>query len=188
MLATPFVTHQTLRDRIREGMTMNRAVDLLAQIAEIMISVHRRRIAHLDLKPENVLVTDRNRVHLIDWGVSQTFSAASRDVLDLSTRVVGTPGYMAPEQALGMRCDAATDVFAIGAMLCEILSGSPAYRGEHVARLARSADLHDARQRLTHASVDSNLAALAWECLQVRRRDRIGDAARLARTLRRNVS
>src|SRR5262249_55718119 len=151
-------------------------------------------VVHRDLKPANVMVGAFGEVQVMDWGLAKALTgdrppeaAAAGDTADAlpdspdttaceperGTRpnaVLGTWPYMPPEQARGeaSRLDARSDVFGLGAMLCEILTGAPPYTGdnvEEVGRQARTADLARAWARLDGCGADAELVQLAKACL-----------------------
>ena len=175
----------TLRQRFAWGLDASRAVAILTRVAMIVGDVHRLGVMHLDLKPENILVNDKDEPHVIDWGSSGEIRSADFDAPITATRVVGTPFYMPPEQALGMRCDASSDVFALGSVLCEAVTGTPAYRPEESFAAAAAAKLDDAWARLDASNVRTEVIQVIQRCLQIRRRDRFPDAREFARTLAR---
>src|SRR6202166_1056824 len=130
---------KTLRKRLAEGaLPVRVAVDYSLQIAEGLIAAHDRRIIHRDLKPENLFITVDGRVKILDFGVAKLQSAAEesgRTVEDLTTvtksgAVIGTVAYMSPEQLRGKAVDHRSDIFSVGAILYEMLTGRRAFRGE----------------------------------------------------------
>ena len=134
---------ETLREKMREGaMPQRRAIEYASQIAEGLAAAHDKGIVHRDLKPENVFVTRDGRVKILDFGLAKLArTEESRAVaVDGATAtvaaqtmpgmVLGTAGYMAPEQVRGKEVDARADIFALGAMLYEMLSGQRAFKGE----------------------------------------------------------
>jgi serine/threonine protein kinase/Tol biopolymer transport system component len=135
---------QSLRARVREGpIPARRALDYGAQLARGMAAAHERGIIHRDLKPENVFVTRDGHVKILDFGLvklaGQRVPAAQQNSDTEPTlvpghtepgRIMGTVGYMAPEQIRGLPGDSLSDIFAFGAILYEMLAGRPAFRGE----------------------------------------------------------
>jgi len=122
---------QTLRDRLRNGAVAERqAIEYGVQIARGLAAAHERGIVHRDLKPENLFLTRDRRLKILDFGVAKLTRAPGADVLttvaDSLTdpgSVVGTVGYMAPEQIRGEPVDHRADIFALGIVLHEMLSG-----------------------------------------------------------------
>jgi serine/threonine protein kinase/WD40 repeat protein len=130
---------KTLRKRLAEGQPPVRlAIDYAGQIVQGLIAAHDHRIIHRDLKPENLFVTTDGRVKILDFGVAKLQSAPEelgRSAQDLTTvtksgAVVGTVAYMSPEQLRGKTVDQRSDIFSVGAILYEMLTGCRAFRGE----------------------------------------------------------
>src|SRR6202040_2297696 len=130
---------KTLRKRLAEGaLPIRLATDYSLQIVQGLIAAHDRRIVHRDLKPENLFVTSDGRVKILDFGVAKLQPApeqSGRSVEDLTTvtksgAVIGTVAYMSPEQLRGKAVDHRSDIFSVGAILYEMLTGRRAFRGE----------------------------------------------------------
>jgi tetratricopeptide (TPR) repeat protein/TolB-like protein/predicted Ser/Thr protein kinase len=136
-IAMELVEGRTLREILREGpLLTRRALQLAAQAAEGLAEAHAAGIVHRDLKPENVVVA-QNRVKILDFGLAKVLTSAY--VQDAPTgafespatepgRVLGTVGYMSPEQAMGHPLDFRSDQFSCGAILYEMVTGRPAFR------------------------------------------------------------
>ncbi len=129
-----YVEGQGLDARIRaEGpMPLADVAPLIAQIASALDHLHARGIVHRDVKPGNVLVAEDGRVKITDFGIARSDDPAHT----LETEVYGTPYYMAPEQIQGKPVDARTDVFALGVVLYELLTGCRPFPGATVAEVA----------------------------------------------------
>src|SRR5215471_14613559 len=134
------VDGETLRARLERGpIPVRKAVAYALQIAKGLGAAHARGIVHRDLKPENVMITRDDHVKILDFGLAKPISGTegSQQQTHLADTtpgtVLGTFGYMAPEQVRGLAVDNRADTFALGAVLYEMLSGQRAFRGETAA-------------------------------------------------------
>jgi eukaryotic-like serine/threonine-protein kinase len=133
-LVTELLEGRTLRAVLDSGRApVPRALEYAIQIAEGLAAAHASGILHRDLKPENVFVTTDGRVKILDFGLAKIVTvgevAAAGPTLTAPQVVLGTPGYMAPEQVRGEGVDHRADIFAFGCVLYELLGGTPAFRG-----------------------------------------------------------
>src|SRR6516162_5245923 len=141
-LVTELLEGESLRHRLSRGrLPLRTALELGVQIAEGLAAAHARGVIHRDVKPENVFVTSGGRAKLLDFGIAKLTAPraveGTRNLLDttltpegLGTRpgaVLGSPGYMSPEQVRGDPVDARTDIFSLGTVLYEMLGGAPAF-------------------------------------------------------------
>ncbi len=177
---------------------------------QTMAYAHARGVIHRDLKPHNIMVGSFGEVQVMDWGLAKVLRTASvigertpepeRETIVETARsasetyasragsVLGTPAYMPPEQASGEleAVDERADVFAMGAILCEILTGRPPYSGRTEAEIQRKAvagDLSEAFERLAGCGAEADLLELARCCLAPRAQDRPRDAGEVARAM-----
>ena len=127
-LAMEYLPGGTLRGKMRGGLTGGEPLSLLRQAARCLAAVHRRAIVHRDVKPENFLLRASGELVIADFGVAAPQGSASFTVP--SGRLVGTPCYVAPEQAQGGIPRAAADVYSLGAVFYELLCGRPPFAGE----------------------------------------------------------
>ena len=142
----------------RNELSSRDLVRLVGRIADIVAYAHDQGILHRDLKPDNVLVDDAGDPHLLDFGVARLVDDEGLSGLHtLTGAVIGTVAYMSPEQARGAPVDERSDVFSLGAMLYELLSGSLPFesRGRSLSQLVRSLSEDEATQLSSH---DSDLA------------------------------
>jgi len=141
-LVMEFVKGKTVSDILHtDGLTLAQAIEISAAVAEALGEAHHQGIVHRDIKPSNVIVTDRGQVKVLDFGLvkhmtSESISGADPEAKTLfSTRtrsdvIVGTPLYLSPEQASGKPVDGRSDIFSLGAMLYECLTGRSAFSGD----------------------------------------------------------
>ena len=140
--ASPYIVSEllegaTLREQLAAGaISQRKALDHAVQIARGLAAAHERGIVHRDLKPENLFITNDGRVKILDFGLAKLTEAvtphpdATRDLATEAGVVLGTAGYMSPEQVRGKPLDARSDIFSFGAVLYEMLSGRRAFHGE----------------------------------------------------------
>jgi tetratricopeptide (TPR) repeat protein/tRNA A-37 threonylcarbamoyl transferase component Bud32 len=133
----------TLGELIRDGaLTIERAVEIIADVAEGLTEAHRRGIIHRDIKPSNVAIDDHGEVKILDFGIAkhlkgdEPVEGSQNAQAALTTQTgegtwVGTPLYSSPEQALGMKVDARSDLFSLGSLLYECVAGRPAFDGDN---------------------------------------------------------
>jgi eukaryotic-like serine/threonine-protein kinase len=179
---------ETLRARLASGpLSQRKAVELAVQIARGLAAAHERGIVHRDLKPENVFLTRDGQVKVLDFGLARLAVTApdggvtSSPTPSLPTRpgiVMGTPGYMSPEQVRGQAADPRSDIFAFGAIFYEMLAGRRAFRGETAAE-AMTAALREEPPELP-ASVPPSLDRIVCHCLEKNREQRFQSARDLA--------
>ncbi|HUR19257.1 MAG TPA: serine/threonine-protein kinase, partial [Vicinamibacterales bacterium] len=133
------LTGQTLRERLASGaIPVRKAVEMAIQIARGLGAAHGKAIVHRDLKPENIFVLEDGQVKILDFGLARQVTDAvhagtTEMVLTGAGTVMGTVGYMAPEQVRGQLVDARADVFSFGAVLYEMVSGQRAFQRDTAA-------------------------------------------------------
>ena len=174
---------ETVRERLRRQgpLPPRQVVELAAQIVAGLAAAHARGVVHRDLKPENLFVTRDRRLKILDFGIAKRVqpptagtTATAAESLTATGMIVGTVGYMAPEQMLGDAVDARADLFALGVVLHELLAGAPPFRRES-AVATMGAVVGDEPPALP-ASVPPALARIVRRCLAKSPEDRFDSA------------
>jgi len=137
---TELLEGEDLRDRMRGSMLpSSKVLEIGAGVANGLAAAHGKGIIHRDIKPENIFVTSTGQVKILDFGIAGLKDDALQEVVELEARtesltltgnVVGTLGYMSPEQVRGEKADPRSDIFALGCLLYEVLTGNRAFLGE----------------------------------------------------------
>ena len=166
---------ETLRERLRSGALSGRkALDYALQIAHGLAAAHEKGIIHRDLKPDNLFITKDGRVKILDFGLakltqpdaSQASMATMTHATDIGV-VMGTAGYMSPEQVRGVALDARSDIFSFGAILYEMLSGKRAFHGDTTADTMSSILKEDPPELSeTNRNVSPALDRIVQHCLE----------------------
>src|SRR5437867_13223471 len=183
---------ETLRKRISgTPLAQRRVIDYALQIAHGLAAAHEKGIVHRDLKPDNIFVTKDGRVKILDFGLAKLTGTADGDLSQTSIptrrvdtdpgKVMGTVGYMSPEQVRGRAADARSDISSFGAILYEMLSGKRAFHGESAVETMSAilkehpSDLSETNQRISPV-----LERLVNHCLEKNPEERFHSASDLA--------
>jgi hypothetical protein len=178
-LVTELLDGETLRERLAgDPLPVRKAIGYAVQIAEGLAAAHDKEIVHRDLKPENVFVTHNGHIKILDFGLARLVEADTTGVGRTSTgMILGTAGYMAPEQVRGEAADHRADIFAFGAILYEMLAGRQAFTGgSPVERM--TATLKEEPPALEH--VPPSVDRIVRRCLEKNAPERFQSARDLA--------
>ncbi len=195
-IITELLEGESLRERLRGGpLPVRKAVEVAVQIAHGLAAAHGKGIVHRDVKPGNLFVTNDGQVKILDFGIAKVGRAGSDadpygTTLDAapstdSGAVLGTMGYLAPEQLKGARADARSDIFSFGCVLYEMLAGrSPFLRGTGAETVSAILGEDPAPLAGSGRPVAPALQEIVHRCLEKRPEDRFSSAHDLALALR----
>jgi serine/threonine protein kinase len=187
-LVMELVPGETLADRVKAGpLPMEEALKIAVQIAEALEAAHEKSIIHRDLKPANVKVTPEGKVKVLDFGLAKAFESelANEDISNSPTlsraatmqgMILGTAAYMSSEQAKGKNVTKATDIWAFGCVLYELLSGHKAFDGEDTTEILAAVVRAEPDWARLPESTPQSIRLLLRRCLRKDRRQRFQDA------------
>ncbi len=147
-LVMELVQGRTLARMMRKGeLTLPLALQIIEDVASALTDAHARGIVHRDIKPQNIMVNDRGQVKVLDFGLAKQLNEdpisvsepEAQTLLNVHTRsgaLLGTPAYLSPEQATGGKVDARSDLFALGGVFYECVTGQPAFPGSNLIEIA----------------------------------------------------
>jgi serine/threonine-protein kinase len=173
------ILNQKCRD---EGcrMPVERAVKIALGICDALDYMHKHGVVHRDLKPENIMVDGDDRIKVIDFGIAMKEDARRLTFVNLST-TLGTPDYISPEQVKGQRGDQRSDIYALGVMLYEMLTGETPFSGPNPLAVMNERVLHDPRPaRKLRAEISSQLQEILNRALERDPRHRYATASEMA--------
>jgi len=165
-------------------------VRLMATIARAVDHAHEKNVLHRDLKPSNILIDREGQPHLTDFGLAKMLEfdigKTPAVALTISGTTLGTPSYMSPEQAAGQRLSAASDIYSLGAILYEMLTGDPPFKAATVLETLRLvADQQPRRPSVENPRIDRDLDTICLKCLEKNPAARYTSALALAEDLER---
>ena len=182
---------ETLRDRMKDGpLTSSRVADIALQITRGLAAAHERGIVHRDLKPENIFITTDERIKILDFGLAKL---TQPDFIETDANgqafpvvrtspglLMGTVGYMAPEQLRGEEADHRVDIFAFGVILFELLTGERPFRGDSAVETMSAILKQEAPELPSHVSTQSpELGRVIHRCLEKKEQQRFQSASDL---------
>jgi eukaryotic-like serine/threonine-protein kinase len=185
-MAMELVEGRSLRATMQEQrqLPVERALELARAVTDALVYMHAQGVVHRDIKPENILLVGDHGIKILDFGIALDESARRLTWAGLST-TLGTPDYMAPEQVGGRRGDARTDVYSVGMLLYEMLTGNLPFSAANPHALMRAKTNDDPKSPTYYLpTLDPALEALIMRALARDPRDRFQTAADLLEALR----
>src|SRR5438874_4204518 len=170
----------------RKPMSMRQAAELIGKVARIVHYAHEHRILHRDIKPGNILLDQKSEPHLTDFGLARLVESES--TVTRTMEVLGTPSYMAPEQAVGNNAaiSSLTDVYGLGAVLYQLLTGQPPFAGGTTYETIKLLlDTEPRSPRLLNPKIDRDLSTICLKCLEKDSQRRYPSALALAEDIER---
>jgi serine/threonine protein kinase/tetratricopeptide (TPR) repeat protein len=185
-IVTKLVTRGTLKERLEEPLELGQVVEIIAQIGDALDHAHERGILHRDVKPSNVLLDDEDWVQLADFGLAKMMAGDER--LTDSGVGIGTPAYMSPEQGQGLRVDHRADIYSLGVILYEMVTGKLPYSAETpMAIIFKHIYEPLTLPRLVRPEIPPLVEAVILKALEKKPENRYDSASRLAQALREAV-
>jgi serine/threonine protein kinase len=195
---TELLQGETLAERMRSGpIAEKRATEIACQVADALAAAHARGVVHRDVKPENIFLTNDGRAKILDFGIARIERprtgasllglgpSSSRSMSGTSGNVlVGTAGYISPEQIRGKRADGRSDVFSLGAVYFEMLTGRQAFLRETAVDTLGAVLRDDPRKYAEIEKIPEKLRPYIFRCLEKDPADRYQSAADLVFDLR----
>jgi serine/threonine-protein kinase len=141
-MAMEYIEGRELREMLAEGqpLPVALAVDVAAQVGEGLAYAHQHHVVHRDIKPANIMITPEGRAKIADFGIARMRSSETRTQTGI---ILGSPRYIAPEQVVGKRADHRSDIFSLGVILYESLTGTTPFNGEGLSALMYQITNHD---------------------------------------------
>lgn len=185
-LAMEYVEGASLRSLLQEQgkLPADRAIAIAQQICEALVYLHEHGVVHRDLKPENILRTATGQIKIIDFGIALEKAGRRLTWFGLSA-TLGTPDYIAPEQIGGRRGDARTDVYAVGTMLYEMVTGHLPFSDDNALALLKAKTNDEPKLPSYYLpGIDPSLEAILMKAIERHPRDRYETVAALLKDLR----
>jgi eukaryotic-like serine/threonine-protein kinase len=185
-LVMEYIEGTSLRAIMRQGQNLpiESALKYAIQICQALAYMHAEGVVHRDIKPENILVTDAGQVKIMDFGIALDESARRLTWSGLSS-TIGTPDYMAPEQVSGRRGDARTDIYSLGTILYEMLTGELPYSGPNVYSIMKAKTSQDPQPPSRYRpDLDPHLQEILLHAIERNPRNRYTTAEEMLHDLR----
>ncbi len=180
-----YVDGKTLKDK-KESLSEKQILEIGIQTAEGLAAAHEKGIVHRDIKPENIMIRKDGIVQIMDFGLAKLYKDGNVSRLTKAGITMGTMGYMSPEQIQGFDVDHRTDIFSLGVVLYELLSGESPFKAVHeTAMLYEIVNVNPVPISTVKEGIDLEIDEIVLECLEKDKDERYQSARELAKDLRR---
>jgi serine/threonine protein kinase len=179
-----YIEGTTLRDN-KQVLSEKKILEIAAQAADGLGAAHEKGIVHRDIKPENIMIRKDGIVQIMDFGLAKLYSSSNVSRLTKAGTTMGTMGYMSPEQVQGLDVDHRTDIFSLGVVIYELLSGESPFKGMHeTAIMYEIVNVNPAPISTIKNEINPELDQIILECLEKDKDERYQSAKELSRSLR----
>ncbi|NBU60325.1 MAG: Stk1 family PASTA domain-containing Ser/Thr kinase [Actinobacteria bacterium] len=189
-IAMEYVNGRTLADILKQSGTLTpmQVCDVMSEVAAALISAHQNGVIHRDIKPGNILVSTTGQIKVADFGIARALGAGVEQGLTQTGAVMGTATYFSPEQAQGAPTDQRSDLYSLGVVMYEMLSGVAPFTGENAVAIAYK-QVHEYAMPLDQRmpAVPTEVAAIVAKCMEKLPDDRYASAEQVRDDLRRFV-
>jgi serine/threonine protein kinase/Tol biopolymer transport system component len=183
-ISMEFVEGKTLKDK-KDSLSKKQILEVGIQVAEGLAAAHEKGIVHRDIKPENIMVRKDGIVQIMDFGLAKLYTSGNVSRLTKAGTAVGTMGYMSPEQVQGLDVDHRTDIFSLGVVLYEMLTGESPFKGIHeTAIMYEIVNVDPVPISTIKEGIDPELDGIILECLEKDKDERCQSTKELAKDLR----
>ncbi len=184
-IAMEFVEGKTLKDK-KDSLSEKQKLEIGIQVAEGLAAAHEKGIVHRDIKPENIMIRKDGIAQIMDFGLAKLYKESNVSRLTKAGSMVGTMGYMSPEQIQGLDVDHRTDIFSLGVVLYELLSGETPFKGMHETAIAYEiVNVDSVPITQINPNISPELDAIVLECLEKDPKERTQSASQVSVDLKR---
>jgi eukaryotic-like serine/threonine-protein kinase len=185
---TPFITMEFIEGRDLRSIVQEKgklppeeAAAIIRQVCRGLAAAHNEGVVHRDLKPQNIMVEANGRTSIMDFGIARSVELSG---LTLSGAMIGTPDYMSPEQAMGQGADARSDIFALGLIFYETLTGTLPYQADTtLSKIMKRTKERPAAPVKVDESIPRQLSDICVKCLEIEPKDRFQKAEEILQAL-----
>ena len=175
-----YVDGKTLKDK-KDSLSEKQILEIGIQIAEGLAAAHEKGIVHRDIKPENIMIRKDGIVQIMDFGLAKLYTSSNVSRLTKVGSTLGTMGYMSPEQIQGLEIDHRSDIFSLGVVLYELLSGEPPFKGVHETAIAYEiVNVDSIPLAQINPTISPELDAVVLECLEKDPNERTQSASQVS--------